>query len=534
MTPAAGWAEGWDLADAETEGWEGERVERYIADHAIDPTAPEAQPHRPKVSLATADHGELQNNVWRGIGEINANGAGPRYFRSASTPAELQLVQPTPFGESKLISLDASKARAHLTRDIFFTTIRGQYGEGPATPPAELLSSVTVAPAFELPSLRRLVTVPVFAADGRLLSKPGYDAAAGIYYAPAAWVAGLEVPENPTESEFTAAMEVIIDVLADFPFASPTDRAHAWALMLLPLVRELIAGPTPLHRIEAPDIGSGKSLLADVLLKPSTPDCAVISETREEEEWRKIIMGALRDGTGAIKIDNCRHLNSSVLASVLTAWPAWGGREIYGKGMTSYPNSCIYVATVNNPEWSPDMGRRSIRIRLDAKMERPFERTAFRHKELMTFIENRRQSVLGALLTVATWGLHHRQPAGAMKGSYEAWARVMGDLLAGLEIPGFLAEIEGDLSVKQDGMTQFVSAWWEAWGSKEMKSSQLLPIADEIEDLDVRGDNPKRRAISLGSLIGQKRDKLYIGNKQIHKARTMLGNVFWLEEQADE
>jgi hypothetical protein len=58
----------------------------------------------------------------------------------------------------------------------------------------------------------------------------------------------------------------LLDELAgDFPFVSDSDRAHWLAALLLPFVRRMINGPTPLHFVEAPCNGAGKSLLCDII-----------------------------------------------------------------------------------------------------------------------------------------------------------------------------------------------------------------------------------------------------------------------------
>ena len=95
------------------------------------------------------------------------------------------------------------------------------------------------------------------------------------------------------------------DLLVNFPFVSKADLAHAVALFLLPFVRELIGGPTPLHLIEAPTMGSGKGLLADVLLLPSLGDVpAPMAETTTDEEWRKRITSTLLGAPAVVCIDN--------------------------------------------------------------------------------------------------------------------------------------------------------------------------------------------------------------------------------------
>src|SRR5215475_1668179 len=120
---------------------------------------------------------------------------------------------------------------------------------------------------------------------------PGYHAAARIYYDPKAGAVVPPVPDEPTAADLDRARALVLDdLLVDFPFVSDADRAHAVALFLLPFVRELISGPTPLHLIEAPTMGSGKGLLADALLLPTLGSAPTpMAEASTDEEWRKRI-----------------------------------------------------------------------------------------------------------------------------------------------------------------------------------------------------------------------------------------------------
>jgi hypothetical protein len=64
--------------------------------------------------------------------------------------------------------------------------------------------------------------------------------------------------EYPTAGEIAAARGLIVDdLLGEFPFTSPAERAHAVALLLLGFLRAMIDGPTPLHLIEKPAPGTG-------------------------------------------------------------------------------------------------------------------------------------------------------------------------------------------------------------------------------------------------------------------------------------
>ena len=109
-----------------------------------------------------------------------------------------------------------------------------------------------------------------------------------------------------------------------------------------------------------------------------------MTEGRDEEEWRKRITAKLRGSPALILIDNLRHeLNSGTVAAAITS-VAWEDR-ILGKSETvRLPVRNTWVATGNNPALSDEIARRTVRIRLDAKIDKPWlrEPTAFRHPNL--------------------------------------------------------------------------------------------------------------------------------------------------------
>jgi hypothetical protein len=134
-------------------------------------------------------------------------------------------------------------------------------------PPRPLLKHILASPAGELPfpALHRVVTVPILTATGELLDRPGYDRRSGIFYLPTVEMRPL--PATLTAEDVAEARALIVDeLLGDFPFATEADRVNACGLLLLPFVREMVSNATPLHLVEASTAGSGKSLLAGVLL----------------------------------------------------------------------------------------------------------------------------------------------------------------------------------------------------------------------------------------------------------------------------
>lgn len=262
------------------------------------------------------------------------------------------------------------------------TTAKGKTVD--AHPPLDAVRDMLATPEPPLPVLSRIVETPVFAPDGQLASEPGYHAAARVYVAPPD---GLEVPpvsERPTTAEVERARELICDELLEgFPFTGDAEKAHAVALLLLPFARDMIDGHTPLHLIEKPSPGTGGTLLADALALPATGrPLAATTEARDEDEWRKRITAKLLGSPAHVLIDNLRRpLDSAALSAAITA-PAWEDRILGKSEMIRMPVRCCWVATGNNPSVSDEIARRTVRIRLDAREERPQMRTGFRHADL--------------------------------------------------------------------------------------------------------------------------------------------------------
>lgn len=365
-------------------------------------------------------------------------------------------------------------------------------------------------PSPPLPTLQRITSVPIFAADGKLIIEPGYHA--GILYSPPPGFFLPTVQDSPGEDDLRKAMGLIDELLFDFPFVEPSDRAHAVGLLLLPFARELIAGPTPLHRIEGPIEGAGKGLLADVLMAPGLHGhVASIAEPTSDEEWRKQITTYLIAGYGALKIDNVEHpLTAGAFAKALTDY-FWTDRILGVNKDVNLPMRWLWIMTANNPVLSGELRRRSIRTRIDPRCEHPELRTGFRHDLPKWAIENRAGLIWSALTLIRHWVSRERPaPAPSVKplGSYEDWTRVVGGILHVASIPGFLESVTTDATVvsgESGAMSEFVTKWRSQFGDRTVQCSDLIEIAKQIDGVPLaaviqRGRNEQRwgrRSVSI-------------------------------------
>ena len=247
-----------------------------------------------------------------------------------------------------------------------------------------------------------IVNTPVFGRNGTLLTAPGYHPDARLLYVPAPGFDVPPIPARPTPADVAAARALICDeLLGDFPFVSPAERAHAVALLLLGFLRGMVDGPTPLHLIEKPTPGTGATLMVDAIATILTgAGASVMTEGRDDDEWRKRVTAKLRQVPTILLIDNLRlKLDSSAVAAALTA-PFWEDRILGQSEMARLPIRCLWIATGNNPEFSNEMARRLVRIRLDANVERPWQRAGFRHPDLMTWVRANRARLVAACLTL--------------------------------------------------------------------------------------------------------------------------------------
>jgi hypothetical protein len=336
---------------------------------------------RPKINAGVQD---LESITGQAIRALEAANWPPRMFVRGNCLARLERDTDAQTGSVVVRELGVDRVRHELARAAKWVVLRKAKGvqeialsvqgdssgliEVDASPPLEVCRDLLAASSLPFPPLRRIVQAPVFGSDGSLRTKAGYHRASQTYLDFAPGFTLPPVPERPGPSDLATAKVLLLEeLLHDFPFAGPADRAHAVALLLLPFVRELVAGCTPLHVIEASGPGSGKALLASVLLLPALGrEPALVPPFRDDDELRKALTARLRHGVEAIIFDNMGSLTSPVLSAALTA-SFWDDRLLGKTETLRLPVTCTWAATVNNATVSTDIARRCVRIRLEPR-----------------------------------------------------------------------------------------------------------------------------------------------------------------------
>ena len=491
-----------------------------------------------KTGLPEVNAGEQRLRVVSGQawGAIKAANTPPRLFRHAGRAVRLETDENDPV--LAVLAIDQLRYEAARAADWYANKriAEDEFVRVAAKPPVGVIRDMLAYPAeaIPLPRLERIARAPIFSSDGSLLTTAGFHETARVYISLASDLKASPIPTNPSSADIARAVALVDDLIVDFPLVGDADRAHSFALLILPFVRDLIDGPTPLHLIEAPIAGSGKGLLASVLLIPATgDDVGTMAAGGDDEEWRKRLTTVLQAGASAVLIDNVRSsIESAELSRALTS-RRWSDRRLGGNELLSLPVRCAWVATGNNPMLSTEIARRCVRVRLDAKRERPWQRppSDFRHDPLLSWAHDQRGELVGAALTLCQAWLAAGRPRAKTPpiGSFESWAQVIGGILAHAGIAGFLTNLD-ELYERADSegaiWRRFVGAWWDTHETNPVGVAQLFTIAEAMDEFDFgRATTERGQKTVLGKELKSKEDMI-IGGRRI-----MTAGIYKRKEQ---
>lgn len=170
-----------------------------------------------------------------------------------------------------------------------------------------------------LPEIKGVVTAPVVAPGGRVVTAEGYDEETGLLVALSEDIRGLVVPEKPSLNDVQHALELLDDMLFDFRFKTKYDYIRALALLLTRLTRPMY-GIAPMFVLTANVRGAGKNLLVDIIsIIVSGAPASMQLLPQDDDEVHKLILSTLRGGQTALHLDECSGgISSSALTSLVT------------------------------------------------------------------------------------------------------------------------------------------------------------------------------------------------------------------------
>ena len=372
-----------------------------------------------------------------------------------------------------------------------------------------------------LPALKSIISFPAFKKDSDLLKgqlqQVGYDEGTK-YFCASSQKPNLDMP-------VTEAKRFIFDeLLVDFPFTESGSRANSLALMLTPLIIPLLpdGSTTPLFGIDSSSPGTGKGLLTHVCTSAIVSEIAMQVLPTREEELKKNISSLLMSSPTFVVYDNVSQpIRSQSLASVLTS-STWSDRLLGGNKMLRIPNVSTWIATGNNLGLSNEIARRTIWIRLDSDVERPWKRTGFKHHNLRKFLADNQLRILSSLLSIIKLWIDAGRPKGKLSiGSFEAWAETVSGILEVCQVGSFMANQDAlydKLDYERQAWSAFIDQWFAQYETRDVNVSTLYKLAatnDEGEgegllaEQLVKFRTDHSRKIGLGQLLREKEGRIF-------------------------
>jgi putative DNA primase/helicase len=427
-----------------------------------DSDEPPFEDVRPEIQLSTNQYDVIKLAVQALTLCKNTYQRGNQLVRIVSSetpPAFVSFTQPAPL----IKGIPAVSIGVSLTKhaDIKTYNKKDKKLMG-AHPPAWLTSGIEKRMEYEkIRPLSGIVEIPTLRPDGTMIVVPGYDPGTGLVYKPTTTFE--KIPERASLAEAKAAMDFILDLVGDFPFAGPEYRS-AWAAALFtPFARPAINGPAPLFMLDSNIRGSGKSKLCDLIsLIVTGRTMARMANPPHDEEFKKLITSAALAGTRQIMIDNIiGPFGSAALDAALTS-TTWQDRILGHSEMTAeLPLAITWYVTGNNIQIVGDLCRRTIHVRIESPDEKPEERQNFKYQDVLDHALRNRARYVSAVLTVFGAYCAAGRPQQKMRRmDYVAWSDfVRGALLyVGLPDPALTQVGLAAADSVAEGLGMFITA----------------------------------------------------------------------------
>jgi hypothetical protein len=359
--------------------------------------------------------------------------------------------------------------------------------------------------------LEAVVETPVLRADGTVLEAPGYDAETGLYFKPPE-IGFPPVPVEPTKDDAIRARDLLLDVVVDFPFATPAHKAAWLSGVLTPVARHAFDGPTPLTLIDGNLRGVGKSLLCDTfgLIVTGRP-MARMPHVDKDDEMRKRITALAIAGDPMILVDNVAGtLGGPSLDAALTS-VEWKDRILGESRTITVPFCAIWYATGNNVVLGADTVRRCLHVRLETPEEKPEERSGFQHPNLGRWIAEIRTTLVTAALTLLRAYFVAGAPDQALPtwGSFEGWSQLVRNCIVwlGLADPGGARKGLAESADRDAALIQLMIEGLDALtgeqGKSEFTASQIIAAANRSDAAGFRYESLAEAVATMADKAGK-------------------------------
>jgi len=388
-----------------------------------------------------------------------------------------------------------------LSSQIQYYTIKvvdGDEIEVPINPPLNLVKTIiSLGSKRELKKLKGVIDTPVITPEGKLISKPGYDSASGLFLDLQSPFP--DIPMHPTNTQVKNAVKSLMHPFSEFPFETPSlDKSVLLAGLLSAAIRGVI--PTcPGIAVDAPTQGSGKTLLAECIAALATgrePTTFPALKCGSDEERRKRFLPLLMMGEKAAIEDNVTGTYRSTSVAKLLTGETYSDRILGSSINVTFPNKMLFLITGNNIILDKDLARRFLRLRINPKTDQPFSREFELNPKSYVF-ENRAELIAAALTIILGWFNSHERRAGLKAdgslASFEEWDNLVRQPIAWLgreQLPGEFCDVMEAIQnnnaedEETNAVSEFLFALNHHFREKTFTAAELLNIYNDVSQSD--------------------------------------------------
>jgi putative DNA primase/helicase len=348
-------------------------------------------------------------------------------------------------------------------------------------PPRGVIETLLERQDWVFPTIAGIINTPTMRPDGSLLTQQGYDQITQLWHKSAADAVLPPIPNAPTKSDAERALELLDDLLSEFPFVGELDKSVAIAGIMTPVLRGAFS-VAPLFFIAKPEAGTGASYFVRLVGTIATgQDATPLVASSDPKELQKELSAKAFEGRPILNLNNLTFdLESALLCQMLTE----GVVDIRPFGKNTQTVSCDCHSTTafangNNIRIIGDLVRRTVTCRMDAKQEQP-ELRPFAH-DPVAMVKKNRGAYLAAVFTIARAYIAAGCPdvSATELAGFDGWSRKVRHPLVwlGRSDPARSMDENRALDPEREELRELIDALAKCFGAAEFTAADVIDWA---------------------------------------------------------
>jgi hypothetical protein len=409
----------------------------------------------------------------------------------------------------------------------------------PKNAPAELCARMIEDDTrWKHPHLFGTIEAPTLRADGTVIDRPGYDKRTGLFFDPGT-TEFPPIPVRPSRAAGVQAMQMIEDLLCDFPFQDAegyegVSKAVALAAVLTGPVRRTL-DIAPAFAVTAMEAETGKTelckMIAGITLGREVPGQQF---SNSEEERRKSIGANLRSGRPILFFDNADNVTiEGDFTERMLTMTSINDRVLTTTEEYTAPTNCLVLFNGNHITIGGAMTTRVLLSRIVT--DTPLSFRAFNYPDLFRHVVENRPALVAAVLTaLRAWLLHGQPDPKRATSRFKQWDSLIAQALVwyGYADPARGGDELREVDPVKEAKREVVRQWSAKWGDTTVTAADLQRCAEvrkaiaEAKECTEREVTPMRVGKYVSTLVGTRLDLDWVVVRQAtaqgHEARWRL------------